>query len=294
MKVRKGIILWCGVATLLFCLASCRVKRPDFVLSDAKMEAVLYDYHIAKAMGEQLSYNESYKRVLYLESVFRKHGITEAQFDTSMVWLSRNPSVLRDIYEHVNERLKAEKKQVENLIALRDNKPRPSLPGDSIDVWAWERVYRLTGMPLDNLISFDLPSDINFKDCDTLRWNVRFRFIGGKDQTAGDTLFSPVMALQVFYANDSLLHEVRRVDRSGMETLSLSADTLGKIERICGFVYYPRQSSGRILLADSVSLMRYHARTDSARTITPVSASEAGARPVQARPLSRSRIKSAS
>ena len=78
MKVGKGIILWCGVATLLFCLASCRVKRPDFVLSDAKMEAVLYDYHIAKAMGEQLSYNESYKRVLYLESVFRKHGITEA------------------------------------------------------------------------------------------------------------------------------------------------------------------------------------------------------------------------
>lgn len=294
MKVRKGIILWCGVATLLFSLASCRVKRPDFVLSDAKMEAVLYDYHIAKAMGEQLSYNESYKRVLYLESVFRKHGITEAQFDTSMVWLSRNPSVLRDIYEHVNERLKAEKKQVENLIALRDNKPRPSLPGDSIDVWAWERVYRLTGMPLDNLISFDLPSDINFKDCDTLRWNVRFRFIGGKDQTAGDTLFSPVMALQVFYANDSLLHEVRRVDRSGMETLSLSADTLGKIEKVCGFIYYPRQSSGRILLADSVSLMRYHARTDSTRTITPVSASEAGARPVQARPLSRSRIKSAS
>lgn len=294
MKVRKGIILWCGVATLLFCLASCRVKRPDFVLSDAKMEAVLYDYHIAKAMGEQLSYNESYKRVLYLESVFRKHGITEAQFDTSMVWLSRNPSVLRDIYEHVNERLKAEKKQVENLIALRDNKPRPSLPGDSIDVWAWERVYRLTGMPLDNLISFDLPSDINFKDCDTLRWNVRFRFIGGKDQTVGDTLFSPVMALQVFYANDSLLHEVRRVDRSGMETLSLSADTLGKIEKVCGFIYYPRQSSGRILLADSVSLMRYHARTDSTRTITPVSASEAGARPVQALPLSRSRIKSAS
>ena len=258
------------------------------------MEAVLYDYHIAKAMGEQLSYNESYKRVLYLESVFRKHGITEAQFDTSMVWLSRNPSVLRDIYEHVNERLKAEKKQVENLIALRDNKPRPSLPGDSIDVWAWERVYRLTGMPLDNLISFDLPSDINFEDSDTLRWNVRFRFIGGKDQTAGDTLFSPVMALQVFYANDSLLHEVRRVDRSGMETLSLSADTLGKIEKVCGFIYYPRQSSGRILLADSVSLMRYHARTDSARTITPVSASEAGSRPVQARPLSRSRIKSAS
>lgn len=286
MKVRRGI-LWCGMAALVFGLASCRVKRPDTVLPDAKMEAVLYDYHIAKAMCEQLPTSEGYKRVLYLQSVFRKHDITEAQFDTSMVWLSRNPEVLRDIYDRVSERLKAEKKQVENLIALRDNKPRASLPGDSIDVWAWERVYRLTGLPLDNRISFDLPSDINFEDSDTLRWRVRFSFIGGEAQAAGDTLFAPVMALQMFYDRDSVLHEVRRIDRSGWETLSLSADSLGKIERICGFVYYPRQSSGRILLADSVSLMRYHAKGDSLKRTVSAPGTLPGSRPAQARSLSR-------
>ena len=123
MNFKQGI--WWGVMALLaFSLASCRVKRPDTVLPDAKLEAVLYDYHIAKSMSEQVPYDEGYKRVLYLESVFRKHGITEAQFDTSMVWLARHPETLRDIYERVNERLKAEKKQVENLIALRDNKPK--------------------------------------------------------------------------------------------------------------------------------------------------------------------------
>ena len=46
---------------------------------------VLYDYHIAKAMGEEVPYNESYKRVLYIESVFKKYGITQADFDSSMV-----------------------------------------------------------------------------------------------------------------------------------------------------------------------------------------------------------------
>ena len=86
----------------VLCLTSCKVKRPDTILSDAQMEAVLYDYHIAKVMGEQLPYNENYKRELYINSVFKKHAITEAEFDTSMAWLAHNPEVFRDIYENIN------------------------------------------------------------------------------------------------------------------------------------------------------------------------------------------------
>ena len=64
----KGInrIQWCSVVLLVFSLTACKVKRPETVLPDAKMENVLYDYHIAKAMGEEVPYNESYKRVLYM------------------------------------------------------------------------------------------------------------------------------------------------------------------------------------------------------------------------------------
>ena len=58
----KGInrIQWCSVVLLVFSLTACKVKRPETVLPDAKMENVLYDYHIAKAMGEEVPYNESY------------------------------------------------------------------------------------------------------------------------------------------------------------------------------------------------------------------------------------------
>ena len=101
------------------------------------------------------------------------------------------------------------------------------------------------------------------------------------------------MALQVLYANDSLIHDLRRINRPGLKTLCLSADTLGQIEKVSGFVYYPRQLSGRVLLADSVSLMRYHAKNDSTDVAAPASVKSTEApRPVLARPLSR--IKSAS
>lgn len=251
----KHRIQWYSVLLLAFCLTACQVKRPETVLTDAKMEDVLYDFHIAKAMGEEVPYSESYKRVLYIESVYKKHGITQADFDTSMVWFARHPDALTKIYEKVNTRLKAERDGINHLIALRDHKPKESAPGDSIDVWIWQHIYHLTGMPLDNKLTFTLPSDTNFKDRDTLRWTVRFRFPEG----APDSLTAPRMAMQILYAKDTV-SGMLKVGKSGTETISLTADTAGAIKEIRGFIYYPMQSSARTLLADRISLMRYHAK----------------------------------
>lgn len=254
MKGRSRIQWYC-IALLAFCLTACQVKRPKDVLPDAKMENVLYDYHIAKAMGEEVSYNESYKRLLYIESVYKKYGITQAVFDSSMVWYARNPEILTKVYEKVNLRLKAERDGINHLIAMRDNKPKESLSGDSIDVWAWQRIYQLTGMPLDNKITFTLPSDTNFKDRDTLRWSVRFRFRNGMP----DSLHAPLMAMQILYDNDSIISSSQKVKKAGLKTISLSADSIGKIKEVRGFIYYPVQKSSKSLLVDRISLMRYHA-----------------------------------
>lgn len=252
----KGInrIQWYSVILLAFCFTACQVKRPKAVLSDAKMENVLYDFHIAKAMGEDIPYNEGYKRVLYIETVYKKHGITQADFDTSMVWYARHPDVLTKVYEKVNQRLKTERDGINHLIALRDNKPKESLPGDSINVWIWQHIYELTGMPLDNKIAFTLPSDSNFKDRDTLKWTVRFHFNGGKP----DSVLAPLMAMQIFYEKDTI-NGMLKIKHSGTETLTLAADTLGKIKEVRGFIYYPMQKTTQSLLTDHISLMRYHA-----------------------------------
>lgn len=257
MKGRKLIRHGCGLLVWTLSLASCQVERPETVMTDAKMEAVLYDYHIARAIGEEVPYDENYKRVLYVESVFKKHGITQADFDTSMVWFARNPEVLSKIYEKVNQKLRTERDHINKLIAIRDNKPKESQSGDSIDVWMWQRIYQLTGMPLDNKITFALSSDSNFYDRDTLCWNIRFRF-----EERIDTFNVPIMALQIHYENDSLVSKVGKITTSGVKSIALSADTLGPIKEIRGFVYYPLQEGTSPLLMDRISLMRYHA-TDS-------------------------------
>lgn len=259
MKGTKSMRRCCVLLLMLVSLVSCQVKRPDTVLSDAKMADVLYDYHIAKALGEELPYNESYKKVLYIESVFRKHGVTQAEFDSSMVWFSRNPEALTKVYSSVNERLKSSRDGINRLVALRENKVEVSQPGDSVDVWAWRRSYRLSGMPLDNKLTFVLSTDSNFQNRDTLCWNVDFSF----DATT-DTACLPLMALQLVCDRDRVSTVMRRVLASGTETLTL-ADTVGHLHEVRGFIYFPQEEPNGILRLGRISLMRYHA-TDSIPT----------------------------
>ena len=55
MKSRFRFHLCC-VCMLALAIAGCKVKRPDDVISESKMENLLYDYHLAKSMGDNLPY----------------------------------------------------------------------------------------------------------------------------------------------------------------------------------------------------------------------------------------------
>lgn len=243
------------LAFLAFCLlvSSCKVRKPSDVIPEATMEDLLYDYHIAKALGENLPYNENYKKALYLESVFDKYNVTEAEFDSSMVWYARNVDVLAKIYDRLNSRAKTKQNDFDRLIALRDKKPMISLPGDSIDVWAWKRIMRLRNTPLYKNYSFILPADTNFKQRDEFEWVARYNYMGN---TPDSTLLA-MMAMQIVFSNDSTVGAIKRINQSGFDTLRLAASMAKDIREVRGFLYYPNLDSISELLVDKISLMRY-------------------------------------
>jgi hypothetical protein len=219
------------------------------------MEDILYDYHIAKAMGDQLPYSEGYKRLLYIDYVFQKHGTTQAQFDSSMVWYTRHTEILSEIYKQVAARLHDDEDAVKRRIAIRDNRALPSAEGDSVDVWTAARVFRISGFPLNNRMEFNIPADENFAAGDTLAWNLHYRFLG----VVPDSLRSPIMAMQIRYANDSVAADIRRVATDGWQEMRLASDTIA-LGEIRGFVFYAANANDTLptLLLDSISLMRYH------------------------------------
>ena len=147
-----------------------------------------------------------------------------------------------------------------HLVSLRDGKPTRSKAGDSIDVWIWDRIHMLSGMPLDNKLMFTLPSDDNYQASDTIKWTVGFKFLS---EQLVDTTKRPIMAMQVAYAKDTIISALCRIDSSQVAQLVLQADTLGDIKELRGFIYYPTNQPKHTLLIDSVSLMRYHQTNDS-------------------------------
>lgn len=52
----------CCICLLVLIVSACKVKRPDSVISESEMENLLYDYHIAKAMGENMPVVRTIKR----------------------------------------------------------------------------------------------------------------------------------------------------------------------------------------------------------------------------------------
>ena len=89
---------------LLLGLAGCGKEIPSDIIQPSEMESLLYDYHLATTMGNDLPYGETYKKEAYLDYVFDKHHVTEAEFDSSMVWYTRHTYHMVTIYENVQKR----------------------------------------------------------------------------------------------------------------------------------------------------------------------------------------------
>ena len=250
LSVKKIVFFY--LITLL--LVSCGPQRPSHVLEPDKMEAFLYDFHIAKSIGDDEDYSDRYKRSIYVDYVYEKHHITKEQFDESMIWYTRNLPELVKIYEKVSERIGDDKEEIDQLVAWQYDVPMVSISGDSVDVWAWHQIYRLTGTPLNNKMTFTLPADSNFVEGDQLEWNVHLQYEKGQL----DSLSLAVMQMAMYFENDSSLVKTLPIYESGMCQLSLQSDSLGKIKNVKGFIYYPPQAESNRLLIDSISLYRYH------------------------------------
>ena len=235
-------------------LSACGKKIPDDIIQPDAMESLLYDYHLASTMSTSLPYNENYKKEAYFDYVFQKHNVTEAEFDSSMVWYTRHAEELATIYKNLKERLEREEKQMKEQVAKRDNQIDVSMSGDTVDVWQDRTLYWLSASSLTNKVVFDLKTDTTFKPQDAMELQADFHFIPSQT-TSGKA----VMALNFYFDNDSVQGLTRIVTRPGKQRLYLRPDSAFTIQSISGFIYYSNnEHPDASLLVDDIRLTRYH------------------------------------
>ena len=73
---------------VLMLAAACTPSVPKQYIQPGEMEDILFDYHVAQAMSKTTGSGDyEYNKQLYIDAVLKKYGISEADFDSSLVYL---------------------------------------------------------------------------------------------------------------------------------------------------------------------------------------------------------------
>lgn len=243
---------------------ACGKSIPDDIIQPVDMENLLYDYHLAITMGNDLSYSEKYKRESYKEYVLKKHGVTKAEFDSSMVWYTRNGVELTNIYKNLQKRYEMAEEQIRAEVNKRSGQIEVSLSGDSIDLWSDRNLYWLTSSPLTNRLEFDLKADTSFHQNDALVLVADYNFMSSVKKNTSKA----VVAMNIVFKNDSTQGISATFKTSGSHELYLRADSAYNFKSVTGFVYFSNPDSlDASLLISNIRLMRYRNGSYSSKPI---------------------------
>ena len=238
------------ILTIALLLSSCR-SQPDYVIKKDRMVDLLIDVHKTEAVINlnYSSYPTDEKKRAIREAVYMRHNITEADFDTSMVWYGNNLDVYMEVYEEVIKRLKEEDAEIKDLIA-QDNAQVLTLAGDTIDIWKQERWHVFNPNKGENILAFNIDKDENFKRRD--HFTLRFHAVNAPSSG------SPIVAHIAARHNNQLIHYNSTTVKEGWNIVRVQSDSLHNITEVYGYIAMPPRKDSHIMYLDSIELIRIH------------------------------------
>lgn len=197
----------------LFVLAllihACRPSIPVGIMSESHLEDILYDYTIAIAMSENAPLSEGQDRDMlryqYVQKVFEKYDITEAEFDSTMVWYSSEGKRLSKVFERLNKRVDAEAKSIGVDMSEMEIYANYTMDGDTANVWSGSHIVYQNNYQPDNLSIISIPADSTYLPGDSYKLAFSSHFLPANQSHSIYVLFS------VYYEDNSVLSQTQLV-----------------------------------------------------------------------------------
>ena len=242
-------------AAALIILASCDGKG-DGVMSKGKMEDVLFDYHLAQAMTFNLRSDQRDLSDQYIAAVFKKHGVTEAEFDSSLVYYNRHQDQMADIYKNLQRRYERLDATLQYTTGNHEMQTAYTATGDTAEIWTAQPLFILRPIPTANIQTFTLRADTAFYMRDKFRLSAEVSFIR---EDPNDQDVHVVTAISITYTDNSNTSLTREQSYPGTFELNLTGSTDKEIKMVSGYFYYTTKASTRsFALVRNISLLRYH------------------------------------
>lgn len=239
-----------GIAFLAVALLSACSKVPDEILSEKEMQKIMVDMQLAEAMigADYKTYKEDIQKEALYQSVFRKHDITQAMYDSSLVWYGKN----LDIYLQVYERVLADLDK--RVIALGDVQADagPTSLKDSVNIWPRRSLLVLEPRALFNGVTFDIRPEANYSSGSSFVLGMDVWGVSKQMQNKPEIRLSVEQGDTTITVNDTIFSD-------GYHEVILRSLPTKQVKRVYGFIRMDNADTVYYkVYMDSLSLMKYN------------------------------------
>lgn len=233
-------------------MISCN-NRPDGIVNHQKMVNFLTDLHKLDGALSVKGYADSQNRenIYYYNALLEEYGITKAEFDSSLVWYTKNPKKFDKIYNEVIEYLNVEDSlQKQRTLAFEDSILNAV---KQTDIWKKSRKFAFNNDSTLNRIEFDIDSaELFSQDIYELKFLHRI--------APSDSSTNQHAVLRIHYENgftDSVFTKTHNDSILRRYNLHLVARHKHKIVRLTGSILGSSSFKGiQNAFVDSISLTR--------------------------------------
>ena len=231
-------------------LLSCDSQRPSDVLSEKKMERILYDLHIAQAIAKNSTDSTDYKMVLYANAVYDKHGVKPADFEHSLEWYTRHSDQLFTIYKNVDQKIA----ELTSSSSWSVEALTYATTGDTANIWTDRNLYLLSSNGT-NRLSFYIPTDTMVSPRDKLEFLFDTQWMYSEGQK------SATVMMIVRFDNDSLQFANSQLLTTGKQRLVLRVGNR-QVKSVEGLVYMQSDwnEKTRLMVVSNPLLLRYKSK----------------------------------
>ena len=253
--MNKRIVLFISICLALL-VQSCKPSVPRHVIQPGDMEDILFDYHVANSMATLDYGNDAdYNARLYKLGVLKKYGVTEADFDSSMVYYTRHADLLHSIYEKLATRMANEALAVGadandvNRYMIND--------GDTANIWSQERAFALMTDAPYNVVSFHADADSSYHKGDrfVMAYDTKFLYQDG--------MKNGVAQLVVKFANDSVATKTMHMSVDKDYSMEIAdKDSIG-VKNVKAFIFLSKDSRAaestlKVMVVSNMRIIKCH------------------------------------
>lgn len=254
-------VIYCAIVIMsVLGIISCKPGIPRKYLQPNKMADIIYDYHIAEGIQSVNTTGDTIAMRAYQAYILKKHRVSQADFDSSLVYYTRHTKLLEDVYDKVAERLNNESAIYGgSQLSIGDEIINNS---DTTNVWQSSPIVILSPYLAFNRKTFEIKADTSYHEGDRIFLDFDTKFI------YQDGMRDGVALLAVTYSNDSVEVVSNSLMSSTHYHLQINNTGRLKIKSIKGFFLHNNtqnqnltsKTTLKMLLITNIKLIRMHTK----------------------------------